>query len=1104
MRRQTIILLVLMALLGRAWAAENLIRNGSFEGGLLYWHNIQPAVHALVSDPVRDGAQALHIEREVVMSAPFAVERGKPITASFWVKGDRAGQVLVQIPPSAREVGSSHGRLWTNEATRTVAIGTAWQRVVVSMPADVPQDGFWPQPHYLLQIAGSVPITIDGVVVNQEAQGAADYVPRRPIEVLATCAELKGYEADGNLLEAGATVHITAHASNPGTAAAAVMLRWQLIDYEGEEPLGPPVERAVTIASGQTVHEVAALTLSVPGTVLVRTSVLMGGRVIDSSDQPLTSLPYPFPPRTPDMRERFGASFMGPHTAQLASRMGLAWSRWFPHSEWQDHQPTDGSHFTWFDSSFDLLQGLGISAHVVLYGWPRWIMDQPGGNPLPRDMRWKADDPRWQDLSVVTAWDSYIAAVTKHYQGRPLVYEIENEPEFDHWDQLTDEYAQFTIRTARQIKRGDPKAQVMVNNVYGIPSALNRRMLELGGATVVDIISWHDYHAGWLADAQALKRMKAALAGLGAEHIAIWFNEGWCYTNTAVDEPIACTGLTSAQSTNAVIDSIAELTAAGQEKTVLFHNGYEQHGMSFWDYAGPGTMLWDWYGNPLPLVPAWNVLAYHIGLSQVIGMVRPPGTTCCIFQDQRHGRGVMVAYADREAAADATIDLPLAGLTVEDAMGRAHPLAGSTLTLARSGRPVFLYDAKRTSGAALIAAMEQLDRSHVSFVAIGGTIHLPATWAGTANGSAAGNPVLHDGHAVWRLDQVSPADPSVTANYHPLIWQDGWWVAVSGGYGGQPKAEMRDRGIRMEFRASHSASPGEKLCGLVYHAAQAGAVRLSGSAEIRLWDGGNPTRLSLWRKTPTGATELASTALKAGERVDLGAWQATLAAGDELVLLPRIEGMFTGGDVTLRDLAIAPAGAAAKIWTLPATWEGATAGATDGNPVTVQGTPVWRLDQLWPADQIIMAAQYRPLVWSGSEWIARDHGHGGQPALRVADGSLIAAVSGPWRGVDGEQQHTAALVFVAPHAGMYQVRATVRAAPWAGDAASYPLVLLKKDAQRAAELLRIAVPRGSTPVPLAAEVELTAGHELLFLPLVPTFNNATTMRIDQLAISERP
>ena len=51
----------------------------------------------------------------------------------------------------------------------------------------------------------------------------------------------------------------------------------------------------------------------------------------------------------------------------------------------------------------------------------------------------------------------------------------------------------------------------------------------------------------------------------------------------------------------------------GQEKTVLFHTAYETHGMSFWDYSGPGTMLWDWYDYPLPLVPAWNVLNHHIG-----------------------------------------------------------------------------------------------------------------------------------------------------------------------------------------------------------------------------------------------------------------------------------------------------------------------------------------------------------------------------------------------------------------------------------------------------------------------------------------------------------
>src|SRR6478672_4325508 len=98
--------------LSGAPAAENLLRNGSFEGGLLYWHNIQPEHHRLVAD-AKVGAQALRIERANVMSAPFACEPGKPITASFWVKGDAKGEVRVQLPPSAREVGQNHGRLWT-------------------------------------------------------------------------------------------------------------------------------------------------------------------------------------------------------------------------------------------------------------------------------------------------------------------------------------------------------------------------------------------------------------------------------------------------------------------------------------------------------------------------------------------------------------------------------------------------------------------------------------------------------------------------------------------------------------------------------------------------------------------------------------------------------------------------------------------------------------------------------------------------------------------------------------------------------------------------------------------------------------------------------
>lgn len=1082
-------------------AAENLLRNGSFEGGLLYWHNIDPKLHRLVEGG-RNGAQALRIEQKNVMSAPFVCVRGKPITASFWVKGDASGEVRVQLPPSAREVGQSHGRLWTREGTKALPITTSWQRVTVSMPADVPQDGFWPNPHYLLQIEGTVPLTVDGVVVTQEAQGAPDYLPRRAVEVLATCEDLKGYTVDGNLLERGQSVRVAAHASNPGTVAQSVTLRWQLIDYEGSEPRGPASERQVTLAPGQTVHEVAELKLETPGTVLARVSVLRDGVVVDSSDQPLTSLPYPYVPRKPDLRERFGGSFFGKHTATLGSRMGFAWSRWFPHTKWQDHQPDNRESFRWFDPELDLLEGLGISSHMVLYGWPKWAMDPEGkvSNPLPKDMRWKADDPRWDDLAIVTAWDNYVIKATEHYRGRSLIYEIENEPEFDKWEGFKDEYAKFTVRTAKLIKRTNPSAKVMINNVYGIPSGLNHHLLLNGGVKVIDIISWHDYHEGWLADGMAMRRMKANLKALGGEHIEIWFNEGWSFTNTIVDEPIACTRLNSAQSTNATVNSISELTINGQEKCILFHTGYEQHGMSFWDYSGPGCQLWDWYGNPLPLVPAWNVMNHHLGLSQTLGQVRPAGANLCVFQDLRNGRGVMVAYADREAAADVTLELPFDGLIAEDAMGHARPLAGRKLTLSKTGRPVFLYDAKHTGGKDFLAATEPLDRKHASFVAAGGAVSLPAVWAGTANGSAEGNPAMAGGRAVWRLDQVFPPDPAVTANYRPLTWKDGWWIAEKDGFGGQPKVEQRDRGIRMEFRASHSAAPGEKLSALAYIAAVAGEHRLSGSAELRLWDGGNATRLTLLHKNAMGAKQIASTPLKPGERFDLSLWSATLAAGDELVLLPRIEGMFTGGDVTLRDLGVSAGGAGSATWRLPAVWEGTATGATDGNPITAGGKPVWRVDQLWPAKEFIIAANYKPLVWSGTEWVPTAHGHGGQPALRIADGGFQASVRGVWGGVDGEQQRTGALVFIAPKTGIYRVRGTARCKPWEGGAKAYPLVLLKKDTQRAAEVKHLDLPRDNSAVPFELEVELSDGHELLFLPLMPHWHNAATVRIEGLEV----
>ncbi|MHC4249591.1 MAG: hypothetical protein ACYS9X_10735, partial [Planctomycetota bacterium] len=683
----------------RAARSENRVRNGSFEGSLLYWHNIKPEHDRLVRGDAAVGEYSLRIGKSWVMSAPFVCERGQPFTVSFFVKGEREGEVRVQLPPSAREVGQRAKRIWNREGSRSARIGTAWKRVSFTAEADVPPTGFWPHPHYTVLIAR------------------------------------------GNLLERGATVRLVGHASNTGDAAREVTLRWQLMDYEGERSAGASVDRRVVIPAGGTMSETVSMKLAATGCVLARVRALAGGRELDRSDLPLTSLPYDFGPGRPDPRERFGGSFFNAGSARLGRPIGFAWTRWFPHTKWQDHQPDGPDSWHWFDEELDILEGLGVSTHIVLYGWPKWIMDKK--HPLPRDMRWRADDPRWEDLAVETAWDRYIKRTVARYKGRSVVYEIENEPELDRWDKHRDEYAKFTIRTARQIKAVDPAARVMVDNVYGIPSGLNRHLLKLGGARHIDIISWHDYHEGWLADATAIRRMRAALDGLGGEHIEIWFNEGWAYTNTAVDEPLACTRHTSSASTNAMVASVAEMTVTGQEKTIIFHTGYAQHGMSFWDYSGPGTMLWDWYSYPLPLAAAWNTLTQHIGLSERVAFVRPKGANFCVFEDLRNRRGVMVAYADRESKADVTVDLPFADLVAEDAMGNAAPLGGRTLTLSKTGRPVFLYDAGGTSGKAFAEKLEPLDRRNASFVSEGGgAFGLPSVWEGKGKLSQEGNPAL--------------------------------------------------------------------------------------------------------------------------------------------------------------------------------------------------------------------------------------------------------------------------------------------------------------------------------------------------------------------------
>ncbi len=229
-----------------------------------------------------------------------------------------------------------------------------------------------------------------------------------------------------------------------------------------------------------------------------------------------------------------------------------------------------------------------------------------------------------------------------------------------------------------------------------------------------------------------------------------------------------------------------------------------------------------------------------------------------------------------------------------------------------------------------------------------------------------------------------------------------------------------------------------------------------------------------------------------------------LAAGEELTLLPQIDGMFAGGDCKLKDFSISlgekSASPANQGYKLPAAWEGTQKGSAAGNPISANGQPVWRLDRLFPTDPI-MAANYSPLVWGNGGWIAPDHSQGGHPSARVEDGKVNFGTLGPWGGEGNNYPKIPVLAFIAPKTGVYKIVGTANSKPWDGGAKTVPLSLRKKDTQRAAEITTIQLPRDGTPVPFTAEIELTAGHELLFVPLMHGLeNNATNLTIEDLVI----
>ncbi|MFW6163708.1 MAG: hypothetical protein ACODAJ_13140, partial [Planctomycetota bacterium] len=513
------------ALAGATPAPTNTLKNGSFEGCTKYWM-VRGAVDK--EDPAF-GQYCLRVDEKGLRSAAFPLPLGRSYRISLSARAKRAGQVKVCIAPSSRPVAQKHKYAWNFRYKMDV--GTEWRRASFAFTPEDVTTREMPESTWILMVVGPNPFWLDGLCVTR-AGGEEAYVPHSPVEVVAEAPGLPPYTETGRLLGMGDEVEVLAHIHNPTDQPREVGARWGVLDYEGKGEM--EAGRDITVVPGQTVIAARAVKLARRGLSLVRAVVRdrSGGR-LDSSDVPLTAVPFPKQATKPDRRERFGGSFRGPLTTRLAQTMGLRWCRWWwGPMGWKAVQPDGPDDWAWEsqDKRIALLEEHGMALNYVMYTPPKWAVPP---NHLPRDMNWPADDPRWADLSLQTSWDTFLTRLLTRYRDKAVAWEFANEPDIHKppWDPAL--YHRVVERTSRLVHKLDPDAPFLINATWPGVTGLNQAFFQRGGAKLIDAYSWHNYTPGPAASADAMRQIQRWLKLGGDPATAIWFNEGWTYVNTS-------------------------------------------------------------------------------------------------------------------------------------------------------------------------------------------------------------------------------------------------------------------------------------------------------------------------------------------------------------------------------------------------------------------------------------------------------------------------------------------------------------------------------------------------------------------------------------------
>ncbi len=162
---------------------------------------------------------------------------------------------------------------------------------------------------------------------------------------------------------------------------------------------------------------------------------------------------------------------------------------------------------------------------------PLFILDY--GNDL-----YQAGAPRTPEAWA--AFARFAAAAVTHFKGRPILWEIWNEPNGGFWKPRADaaEYGRLALETARAIKAADPNATIFAPGTAGIPLDFLEAVFRTGLLRYIDAVSLHPYRGdkpeSAAADFPAVRLLIRKYSPQG-RHIPLVSSE-WGYTAVSVTE----------------------------------------------------------------------------------------------------------------------------------------------------------------------------------------------------------------------------------------------------------------------------------------------------------------------------------------------------------------------------------------------------------------------------------------------------------------------------------------------------------------------------------------------------------------------------------------